>query len=98
MELQSRDLGLDTQAGQQNFILTIFFLVFATVVVAARFASRRLRRTRPGIDDWLMVLGLVCMNPIRTKKALIDGFKFFYYCRGVVNLLSESLAHSIEDT
>ena len=59
MDLQSRAIDIDTQVVWSYLIVTIFFLVLATVSVAARFVSRRLKPIPLGIDDWLMLFGLV---------------------------------------
>ncbi len=59
MSLRPREFAITTGAGERLFALSVFFLVLATLVVMGRFASRRLKRVQPGIDDWLMAASLV---------------------------------------
>ena len=62
MALREREFVITTGAGERLYALSIFFLVLATVAVIGRFICRRLKRVRPGIDDWLMAVSLVKGN------------------------------------
>jgi hypothetical protein len=53
--------GLDINASQQPHVYAATFITWGLAIfaVALRFAARRMSRTKPWWDDWLMVLALV---------------------------------------
>jgi len=60
MPLESRGLNAFGTSGASSSVgVTIFFLIISILAVVGRFASRKLRAATYGIDDWLMVAGLV---------------------------------------
>lgn len=51
------------QQGVEEIVITSTFLVLAYVAVAARFYARRLQRKPIWVDDYLIVAGLVRLDP-----------------------------------
>ena len=49
-----------TERARATVAVSVIFTVLATLAVIARFWSRRLKRTHPALDDWLIVAGLIC--------------------------------------
>ena len=43
--------------------VVITFYIMAIVMVGLRMAARRLQRTRPSLDDYLSVAGIIFMIP-----------------------------------
>lgn len=48
-----------TQRARATVAVSVVFMVLATLAVIARFYSRRLKDTKPALDDWLIIAGLV---------------------------------------
>lgn len=48
-----------TERARATVAICIVFMVLATVAVFARFWSRRLKRMKPALDDYLIVIGLI---------------------------------------
>ena len=46
-------------AGVRLIVILAVFLALAVVAVCLRFWARKLKRTKPGLSDYFMVLGLV---------------------------------------
>jgi len=50
---------MSTYRSRQHLAIAIVFTALAFFGVIARLASRRLKRTRLGLDDYLLVIGFV---------------------------------------
>src|SRR5204862_2380102 len=48
---------------QDIYVATIITLILAVIAVALRFLARRLIRSPIWLDDWLILVALVCSNP-----------------------------------
>ena len=48
-----------TERARSTVAVCIVFLILATIAVPARFWARRIKKVRPGLDDWLIVVSLI---------------------------------------
>lgn len=48
-----------TQRARNTVAICVAFAFLASVAVVARFWSRQLKRTKPALDDWLIIAGLL---------------------------------------
>jgi hypothetical protein len=68
MSLEIREVaGFGTSESRAIIGLTIMFLVISTVSVIGRFISRQMKRVFLGVDDWLMLAGLVRLIALMTE-------------------------------
>lgn len=49
--------GLDS-LGYATFVVSLLFLVLATIAVGARLCTRRMLKSHLGADDWLIIAAL----------------------------------------
>ncbi|KAL9634623.1 MAG: hypothetical protein Q9164_003982 [Protoblastenia rupestris] len=72
-----------TERARATVAVSVIFVVLATLAVIARFWSRRLKRTKPALDDWLIIAGLV----------------FYYLCavQTILQVCLGRLGHHIND-
>jgi hypothetical protein len=69
MALEIREVaGFGSSESRAIIGVTIMFLIISTVSVIGRFISRHIKSVSLGIDDWLMLGGLVCLMPLGTDK------------------------------
>jgi hypothetical protein len=59
--LNTRNFDLTTGHQLAPLIVPYVLLLVATLCVGLRFRSRYLRKVKPGIDDWLCLVALVCI-------------------------------------
>ena len=59
--------------GPQTVAVSSVFAVLATLAVAGRLCSRRVKRVAYGADDYMIVVALVCISTCSIKPGkLID--------------------------
>ena len=59
MEQVQPPAPFSTQRARNTVAICVVFAFLATVAVIARFLSRRLKRTKPALNDWLIIAGLL---------------------------------------
>ena len=57
--LVTAPMSVDTPWGKHVVVVGVVIPVLATIVTIARFSTRKMKRLRPGVDDWLILLALV---------------------------------------
>ena len=87
MSTPSPGAPLDSSQSRALLGITIVFSILATLAIAGRFYSRRLKRVSVGIDDWLGLAGLVSYKAHR--RSLVQSANVRRYSTGFrLSLLS----------
>ena len=50
--------------GVQTITVTIIFVILATIAVALRFLARRMKHVQFAVEDYMVLVALVCVNPL----------------------------------
>ena len=92
--LLGRDVDVNESRQAESLREVIAFIVLATVFVAARFIAKRCSKASVGLDDWTIVLGLVCLIRFQPRRSFLSllaysKFRFLdfhlgYLCSGCV--------------
>lgn len=79
-------------------IINVIFVVLATIAVALRFIARRMKRTSFFLEDYLILLALVCLpfHSIACLLCTLDLLAFFHPFRREVPSITPRGAHPLD--
>lgn len=80
---------LDNSRARALFAMSIVFPLVASVAVAGRFYARRMKGLRLGVDDWMLLLGLVCCIE-QEIGILANVCQIFFYLQAITTLIGKS--------
>ena len=71
--LQEREIETQNRRGVELLVIAVVILLLATLAVALRFVSRRIKRVRWAADDYMIIVALVSASifQVRLRKTHI---------------------------
>lgn len=80
---------LDNSRARALFAISILFPLLASVAVAGRFYARRIKGLTLGVDDWMLLLGLVCCIE-QGIGISANACQIFFYLQAITTLVGKS--------